>query len=136
MCHCLAPESISLACNTGQERETNNRGLITTVHHKKKIHIANTYDKTFTYLKSCHKLNRAHQRQRRTSFKIMPDSINKVCSVQFDIHKYIQHLDSFCRVDGNCKGIHRKKITRDYSFKKLRKPSEKPFVVFHRVSLG
>ena len=37
----------------------------------------------------------------------MPDSINKVCSVQFDIHKYIQHLDSFCRVDENCKGINR-----------------------------
>ena len=51
----------------------------------------------------------------------MPDSINKVCSVQFDIHKYIQHLDSFCRVDGNCRDIHRKKIARDYSFKKKAK---------------
>ena len=60
----------------------------------------------------------------------MPDSINKVCSVQFDIHKYIQHLDSFCRVDGNCKGINR----NSYSWLQLSKqPEQKTFLAIHTV---
>ena len=63
----------------------------------------------------------------------MPDSINKVCSVQFDIHKYVQHLDSFCRVDGNCKGINR----NNYFWLQLSKqPEQKTFLAIHTVSMG
>ena len=56
--HCLAPESISLASNTGQER--NEQWRTDNYSPSEKFHIVDTYDKTFTYLKSCHKLNRAH----------------------------------------------------------------------------
>ena len=31
----------------------------------------------------------------------MSDHVHKMSSIQFDVHKYIQHFDSFCRVNRN-----------------------------------